>query len=231
MKRGIYLGVACLLAAVAALLTLRAQHTVPVVVASHNLQAGVAVGNDDIRIVRMHEDSVPTGAVVSTDQAIGRYVAWPLTSGVPVVAASLTTSRSGGSGVSGMDIPAGYSAIALPVLPANAVGGMLAPGDRVNIYATVPHADSAGADQTPTTPGRALGHDVLVVQVRTDQGQAMDQSTASGSSSSSSSTTVHGLNFGSGKLGSVVVAVPTADVPTYAAAVNTEVIYLGLSVS
>jgi Flp pilus assembly protein CpaB len=223
MKRALYLGGATILALIAALLTLRAQHTDPVVVAAHPIHAGVVVTGDDVQVVRMHDDGIPAGAATSPDQVVGRYVSWPLSPGEPVLASSLTSARSGGSAAAGLDIPSGYSAIAVPVQPAAAVGGMLAPGDHVDVFASPAHpADAAGAD---SSPARLLGSDVLVIQVRSDQGQSLD------GSGSSSSTTVHGLNFSSGKLGSVVLAVPAADVPTYAAAVNGDVIYLSLSVS
>ena len=230
MKRRLYLGGALAFALIAALLTLRAQHTIPVVVATHDLKSGVMITSDDVRVVRMHDDSVPGGAVGSTDSAIGRYVSWPLTSGEPVVSGSMSSASTPGAAAIGMDLPTGYSAVAVPVQPAAAVGGMLAPGDRVDIYATPAHPTDGNSltvlsDASATLQSRLLGHDVLVIQLRTDQGQSLD------ATAGSTTSTVHGLNFGSGKLGSVVVAVPTGDVPVYAQAINADVIYLSLTVS
>jgi hypothetical protein len=111
---------------------------------------------------------------------------------------------------------------------------MLARGDRVDVYATpLPGHEAGGAVTTTSSGGNSataqrpagatlLGHDVLVLQLRSDQGQALEDTTGD---------TVHGLNFGSGKLGSVVLAIPDSDVDRYAMAVTAESIYLALSVS
>ncbi len=219
-KRLVYLVFAVVLAGAAALLTLRAQHTVPVVVAIHDLRAGTLVAASDVQVVRMHDDSVPAGYLTASDQAAGRYVAWPLAANEPILGRQLAASRSGSADVGGLDVPAGFSAVAVPVQPAAAVGGMLSPGDRVDVFATT--AQAAATDLPPSNADQ-LGHDILVIQLRSDQGQALQAPADSG--------TVHGLNFGSGKLGSVVLAVPTADASRYAVAVNSKVIYLALSVT
>ena len=234
MRRTAYLIAFAVLAAVAALLTLRAQRTVAVVVATHDLRAGSQVQAADVDTVAMHDDGVPSGALSRVDLAVGEYTSWPLTAGEPVLSRQLRAQRSGGGVIGGLDVPSGYRAVAVPVLPAGAVGGMLAAGDHVDVYATplpghsadggtVSPAGPTAQTQAASLPARAqpIGHDVLVLQMRSDQGQALD--TSGGDS-------VHGLNFGSGKLGSVILAVPDRDVPAYAAATSDETIYLALSV-
>ena len=248
MRRTAYLAAFALLAMVAALLSLRAQHTVDVVVAAHDVRAGTLVVADDLSVVRMHDDSVPAGALSVPGDAVGRYAAWPLTAGEPVLGRVLAADRSGGAVLAGLEVPAGYRAVAVPVQPAGAVGGMLARGDHVDVYATPLPGHAAPSSVAPATPpsssatttaanrGAAtdppaspaagpaavlIGSDVLVLQLRSDDGQALD--TGSGD-------TVHGLNFGSGKLGSVVLAVPASDVDRYASAVADDSVYLALSV-
>ncbi|TMC47059.1 MAG: Flp pilus assembly protein CpaB [Chloroflexi bacterium] len=245
MRRTVYLAAFAILAVVAALLSLRAQHTVAVVVAAHDVRAGTMVGTDDLSVVRMHDDSVPAGSLSAPSDAVGRYAAWPLTAGEPVLARVLATDRSGGAVLAGLEVPAGYRAVAVPVQPAGAVGGMLARGDHVDVYATplpghstpssvAPSSPSpSGATTTVASGGAAsadppaapaavlIGSDVLVLQLRSDDGQALD--TGAGD-------TVHGLNFGNGKLGSVVLAVPAGDVDRYASAVAEDSVYLALSV-
>jgi hypothetical protein len=111
---------------------------------------------------------------------------------------------------------------------------MLAPGDHVDVYATplaghqqgASATSRAGGNATPPAPAAGdgtvvLGRDLLVLQLRSDQGQPLD---ASGDQS------VHGLNFGVGKLGSVVIAVPADEVARYASAAVGDSIYLALSV-
>jgi len=274
MRRTVYLVLFLLLAAAAGLLTLRAQRTVAVLVAAHDVQAGAQLAAQDVELHRVHEDSVPAGALTSPDQAVGDYVAWPLTAGEPVLARAVRHQRSGIALVADVTVPDGYRAIAVPVQPAGAVGGMLSPGDRVDVYATPlpghqPDVASGGASSavrrsSATAPSRAtngvsaaaangatgalggtalgsgdtalgsgdnagaggdatttLGTDLLVLQLRSDQGQPLGDP---------SDRSVHGLDFGAGKLGSVVLAVPADQVARFAAAAAADTIYLALSV-
>lgn len=246
MRRTLYIAAFVVLALIAAMLTLRAQSTVAVLVATRDVRAGAQLGSDDLTVVRMHDDSVPAGALSTVGEAAGRYAGWPLTAGEPVLARVLQDERSGGAVLAGLQVPAGYRAVAVPVQPAGAVGGMLSRGDHVDVYATplpghehpvatpppaAPAAattassggsDTAAADRA-TTPAAAvlIGSDVVVLQLRSDDGQPLDDRTGD---------SVHGLNFGSGKLGSVVLAVPAADVDRYASAVAEDSLYLALSV-
>ena len=235
MRRAAYLLAFALLAGLAAVLTLRAQHTVPVVVATHDVRAGSQLLGSDVEIVSMRDGDLPSGTAATTDAVVGQYVAWPLTAGEPVLARQLQSQRSGSAVTGGLDVPSGYRAVAVPVQPADAVGGMIAPGDRVDVYetpipgrsdgsvrATTQSVDGGGASAEAPAPGATrIGRQVLVLQLRSDQGAALD---------AQSGDSVHGLNFGSGKLGSVVLAVPDSDVPVYAAAVSEDTIYLALSV-
>jgi Flp pilus assembly protein CpaB len=234
MRRTIYLALFLLLALLAGLLTLRAQRTVAVLVATHDLRSGQQVGSPDVEVRRVHGDGVPADALASPDDAVGSYVAWPLTAGEPVLSRMVRRERSGITLTAAMTVPDGYRAIAVPVQPAGAVGGMLSPGDHVDVYATPLPGHNGGSaaastrDSTPVTrdtaPGDAtvvLGHDLLVLQLRSDQGQPLD---------ANADQSVHGLNFGAGKLGSVVIAVPADEVARFASAAASDSIYLALSV-
>ena len=228
MKRYAYLACAVVLALVTAFLVLRSQHTVPVVFATHDVAAGTQLQSDDVELHYVHEDGAPAGALSDPELAAGRYAALPLTAGEPVLDRALTEHRSGGALSHEFQIPGGDVAIAVPVQPAGAVGGMLQPGDHVDVYATPLAGHQSGTAQQAgdlsSASAQVLGHDVLVLQLRSDQGQSMQ------TADSSSSGNVHGLNFGGGKLGSVVLAVPAGDVARYAEATSADSIYLALSV-
>jgi len=233
MRRTLYLLAFLLLAVVAGMLTLQAQRTVAVLVAAHDVRAGQQLGGRDVEVRRVHLDSVPAGALTAPDDAVGQYVAWPLTAGEPVLARAVRHARSGISLTGDITVPDGFRAVAVPVQPAGAVGGMLAPGDHVDAYATPlaghqsTSASLSGASRPPgpdamVGDGTAvLGRDLLVLQLRSDQGQPLDAAT---------DQSVHGLNFGVGKLGSVVIAVPADEVSRYASAAASDSIYLALSV-
>jgi Flp pilus assembly protein CpaB len=231
MRRTLYLLAFLLLALVAGMLTLQAQRTVGVLVAARDVRAGQQLGGQDVEVRRVHLDSVPAGALSTADAAVGQYVAWPLTAGEPVLARAVRHARSGISLTGDVTVPDGFRAVAVPVQPAGAVGGMLAPGDHVDVYAT----PLAGHQSTGTTLSSAprpigtdagdgttvLGRDLLVLQLRSEQGQPLEATT---------DQSVHGLNFGVGKLGSVVIAVPAEEVSRYASAASSDSIYLALTV-
>ncbi len=104
---------------------------------------------------------------------------------------------------------------------------MLSAGDHVDVYATPLPGHQSASSTTAAAPSMGagaelLGRDVLVLQLRSDQGMELN---------SDGGDAVHGLNFGSGKLGSVVLAVPDSDVGRYASATAGEAIYLALSLS
>jgi hypothetical protein len=67
-----------------------------------------------------------------------------------------------------------------------------------------------GASPPPAT---MLGRQVLVLGLRTDQGQALDSGTGAGS--------VRGLNFSGSRVASVVLAVAEIDEASYASAAAT----------
>jgi Flp pilus assembly protein CpaB len=228
MRRTIYLLAFLLLALAAGLLTLRAQRTAAVLVATHDVRAGQQVTAQDVEVRRLHADGVPTGALSVADDAVGSYVAWPLTAGEPVLSRMVRHERSGITLTAAVTVPDGYRAVAVPVQPAGAVGGMLSPGDRVDVYATpLPGhnggttSSSAGADPMRSDTAVVLGRDLLVLQLRSDQGQPLD---------AAADQSVRGLNFGAGKLGSVVIAVPASEVSRFASAAASDTIYLALTV-
>src|SRR5258707_14612911 len=102
MKRRIaYITAFALFAGAAAILTLRAQHLTSVVVATHDLRAGVAVQEKDVEVRRVHDDGASGGSLASVYEAVGQYTTWPLTAGEPVLARLLHPQRSGGTATAG----------------------------------------------------------------------------------------------------------------------------------
>lgn len=210
MRRTLYLASFTVLALAAGTLALHGQQTDTVVVATHDLRAGDRVGPGDVEERRVHGDGIPPGAVRTNGAAVGGYLAWPLASGEPLLARLLRPSRSGAAVVGGLAVPDGDRAVAVPVQPAGAVGGMLAPGDRVDVFVT-----PAGAGAT------LIGGGVLVLQLRSDQGQVM----AGGDAEEA-----RVLGAGAARPSSVVLAVPADEVGRYAAAAASGTLYLALQV-
>lgn len=103
--------------------------TSPLVVAAHDLLSGSVIGPDDIALVRMAADLIPTGSATSAAGLVGRIVAGPMRAGEP-----LTDRR-----IVGAALVAGYPTglVAAPVRIQDAdVVSLLRVGDRIDIYSS-----------------------------------------------------------------------------------------------
>lgn len=138
------------LAAVAAFLVLsltRPAPTVPILVASADIQPGRPLSPDDIS-VRYVQSS--TGLVEGT--SLGELVDWslrvPVFAGEPIIPSLLQPP----------ELQVAPNVVALSLAPSHAVLGQLAAGDRVDIYRTM--------DGSPSAPGSTelLASDVYVVE-------------------------------------------------------------------
>ncbi|TMF87790.1 MAG: hypothetical protein E6I07_07010, partial [Chloroflexi bacterium] len=136
------------------------------------------------------------------DQAVGQVVAIPVLEGQFLDARQVAPAKNAAMLGSGLEMPAGYRIIGLPIAPAAAVGGVLKPGDRVDVMAIAGGTKATTlADQPPIAP-MLLGRDVLVIGLRTEQGTGVDQAE-------------HGLNPAGTKPASILLAIPQTDEEAY----------------
>ncbi|MDE0775939.1 MAG: SAF domain-containing protein [Nocardioides sp.] len=104
--------------------------TVPVLVAAHDLPAGVTIGPDDLETVAFRPGSEPSGAIGSVTDVAGRLLAAPLSTGEPVTAVRLV----------GADLARAHPGRrAVPVrLPDPGMVTLLEVGDLIDLIATDP---------------------------------------------------------------------------------------------
>ena len=100
-----------------------AEATVPVVVTAHALEAGSAVGSDDVRIVRVPARATPEQAPAAPEDVVGQRTAIDLPSGIALVPSLLTSGRFGA------EPPAGTVVVPIDLEGA----GALRPGDTVEL--------------------------------------------------------------------------------------------------
>jgi Flp pilus assembly protein CpaB len=205
MVRAVYLGFFLVLALAAGGIYYATTRETTVVVAKGDLHAGTAITESSVMVKRVHPGDVPPGSAARVSDVVGRYVSWPILDGQFIPARALSRDRASLI-AGGLSVPPGYRALSLAVTATDAAGGVLRPGDLVDVLA-VAKSQAAGASPAPAT---TLGKRVLVLGMRTDQGQALDASGGSGS--------VRGLNFSSNRIASVVLAVAPEDEERYAAA-------------
>ncbi|MBA2463571.1 MAG: pilus assembly protein CpaB [Nocardioidaceae bacterium] len=134
-----------------------AARTVSVLVAAHDLGGGVVVRPRDLAVVPFEPESVPSGAVGSTTEALGRTTVGAVRAGEP-----LTDVRLLGAGLLGQQ----PGSVAAPVRIGDADAlDLLRVGDRIDILAADPRRRSDAV---------VVAEDVPVLAVpsggRTDQG-------------------------------------------------------------
>jgi len=167
-RRHLSLGAAVLAGLLSALLYYASAQRVPVVVSVRDLDTTSPLHESDLATRSFPLDAVPPGALRDTADAVGRFLRSPQSAGQLILGASLADDAA--IFASGIRPPTGMRAIALPINAANALGGALAPGLRVDVIA-VPISGRA-----PATRGVELvASRVVVLDVRSESGQALAQ--------------------------------------------------------
>ncbi len=216
MKRSIYLSVCVVLAAAAGFFYYSQTRQSTAVVATRDLSVGVRIQDADVTTRSVNPLSLDGQMLRTPDQAIGQVVAFPILQGQFIGARQVAPSKNAAMLTAGLQVPAGYRVIGVPIAPATAVGGVLKPGDLVDVMAIPNPSKATGiideATPTPTT----IGKNVLVLGLRTDQGAQVDQSD-------------HGLTVGNSKPESVLLAIPEAEETTYSHAIASSTFVLALS--
>jgi len=108
---------------------------VGVVVASRDLPPGRELTADDLSVTRMPVESLPTGSFRSVQELANRTTLQPLVKGQAVVEPTLAPTGSRG-GLMAL-IPEGYRAMTVEVNEFSGLAGMLQPGARVDVVASL----------------------------------------------------------------------------------------------
>ena len=216
MRRRIYLGMFILLSTIAGFLYYSHTRQSTALVATRDLSIGTRIQDSDIALRRINPASVPAGVLKSSDQAIGQVVSSPILEGQFLDARQVAPSKNASLLGTGLDVPAGYRIIGLPIAPAAAVGGVLKPGDRVDVMAIPNPSKAATLADEPAPVPVMIGKNVLVIGLRTDQGTQVDQAD-------------HGLNAGYTKPGSVLLAIAQNEESAYSSAIASSSFVLALS--
>jgi Flp pilus assembly protein CpaB len=216
MRRIVYLSMFIVLSGVAGLLYYTHTEQSTAVAATRDLPVGTRIQEADLTTRRINPASVGPQVVTTVSMAIGQVVAFPILEGQLLDARQIAPSKNAALLGSGLQVPAGYRIIGLPVTATTAVGGVLKPGDLVDVIAIPNPVKTASLpDVSGATPVR-IGENVLVLGLRTEEGNPVDQAD-------------HGLNPGNGKPASVLLAIAQNEETTYSAAIADSTFVLTLS--
>ena len=186
------LAIALLSGLLAGILYLAGSQRAAVVVAAHDLDALRPLTVDDLETRPFLVEAVPDGAFDDVRRVVGRVPRAPLQRGQLVLAGAIADHPA--AFASGLTSPRGTRAIAIPAGPAQALGGALSSGARVDIIA-VPATGRAPATRTVELVASAA----LVLDVRGESGAPLVPGAARTGAASRE------------RIGSVVVAIPVSE--------------------
>jgi pilus assembly protein CpaB len=109
--------------------------TRPVVVAAADLQIGLELRAEDVRVIDWPAGSVPADAIGSVDEVVGRGLIVPVIQYEPILPLKLAPKEAG-SGLPPV-IPPGLRAVSVRVNEVIGVAGYVVPGTHVDVIATV----------------------------------------------------------------------------------------------
>lgn len=143
-----------------------------IVVASQDMAFGVPLSSQNLRLANWPENSIPTGAFTTIEEATKNRVALrPMVVGEPVLASKV--SGTNGRATIAANLPVGMLAYTVSINDVAGVGGFVRPGDVVDVLITrqIPGEGARAADKMTDVLLQAvpvLGVDQVADQNKTE---------------------------------------------------------------
>lgn len=218
-NRGAYVAIFVVASLIAAGIYYLAQPRAEAVRARADIAVLTPVSSDMVEVVRVSPGDLSANTATSIDDVLGQYTAMPILAGQLVDRRALETTPGAQAFGFGAPLPPGHVAFAIAVEPAQAVGGALTPGAIIDVIAVPNTLKTLPADVESAPEATVLGQGLVVLALRSVDGRALIDPAASTQSATSLPP----------RLGSVVVAVPAAELPDFASASLTSTLYLALN--
>ena len=123
-----------------------ANDSLEVLVATADIPARTVLATGNLTAKTYPRELVPAGAIGSTPDAIGQTTVAPIPKGAVIVRDQLIAA--GGNKGASVTLEKGTVLVAFPTTDPLTVAGLVEPGDRVDILATLPGADGSKRTQT-----------------------------------------------------------------------------------
>lgn len=217
-RRGVYIAFFLIAALGASALVYFAQPRNGIVRAKVDIAVLTPITAEMVELISVSPADAPPNSARTLDAVVGRYASVAILSGQDVDVRILETNPGQLAFGFGAPLEVGQVAFALPVEPAQAVGGALAPGARVDVVA-VPNALKTQLSGADSPSAVILGQGLVVLTIRTPEGEPLTDAPDAG----------RGAVVIPPKLGSVVVAIPEARLAEFAEAALSSTFYLALS--
>ena len=109
---------------------------IAVLTAAGDIPAGTVITPDMLQVATVPQDNVLPGTIQNPELAEGSVARIPILESEQILSGKLVTVGTGGTGLSYI-IPEGHRAVAVAVNKVIGAGGLLRPGDRVDVIAVV----------------------------------------------------------------------------------------------
>ena len=114
------------------------QNQSAVLVAKQDIPQGALLDSAMLETVVVPNQHIPPQAVTSLGSIVGTVVTAPIAKGEPITSAKLMRKQQRPTGSLAMATPMGKRAITIPVDNISSVGGMIKPGDYVDVLGRIP---------------------------------------------------------------------------------------------
>jgi pilus assembly protein CpaB len=159
----------------------------PAVIASQQIDAGTEITSDMVRVSDVPEDLLVSGALDSTDLVVGESARVTIAEGEQITSSDVGVPVPD-KGISGV-IPPGMRGVAIEVDEVTAVGGLLLPGDRIDIIRTLKIRGQGGlGDNEYILRTETLLQNVEVLSVAQEAQDAAAQAPTDGDTTNPSTT-------------------------------------------
>lgn len=185
-----------------------------VVMASKDVPDGSAITAGELDMQPFPADFVPHGAIVSPDNAIGKYTTTQITKGQIVLNNQLSSTLRAGE--LSLSVPTGMEAVALPMTDLMSENGAIKAGDHVDILLTL-NLDKiaitgSGPSATPVAVVGSTNAENPVTQTTLQDVEVLAVGSVNSSSSGGgTSATTAGSSTGTATRGAVIVLVSPQD--------------------
>jgi pilus assembly protein CpaB len=139
--------------------------TTAVVAAAGDIKLGTVLTPSNLRTIQI-AGTLPKGAILKPENAVGRGVISDLYEGEPIIENRLAAPGTGGGLAS--TIPNGFRAIAVKVDEVVGVAGFVTPGMRVDVLISGVPPMAPGQTTLPITVSRTLLQNIQVLSAGTD---------------------------------------------------------------
>jgi pilus assembly protein CpaB len=150
--------------------------TVDIVVAKSDVPANTVLAPDMLELRAVQSDEALSGAYASVEQVVGLPARFPLQAGEQVTGLKVGLSAITDDKDLALVLPAGMRAVAVKVSEVTGVGGLLLPGNYVDVIAVFPNAPgSASSDSPADIKSVTLLQNVQVLSVAQEAQQPVPQ--------------------------------------------------------